>query len=126
MFSFLFFVAIMSAMLTGCSKDDDDSTTNMSTDLTGYWIRYSGDDLEEFGFFADGTCNYEETYDDGENMEYASGTYSIEGEKLTLKQKFDDGEEETWLYTIKSIEVKKKLVLIDEDGDICSYDYYKE
>ena len=124
MFSLLFFVAILGAVFTSCSSDDDgDDATK--TDLVGYWLHYDGDDLEEFGFFADGTCNYEETWDNGEEMEFAQGTYTVNGNKLTIKLTFGN-EKETWEYTIMSITSKKKLELIDEDGDLCTYEYYKQ
>lgn len=122
MLSLLFFFTIIGAVFTGCSSDDDDDATN-TTDLVGYWIHYDGDDMEELGFFADGTCNYEETYDD--EMEFGKGTYTVKGNKLTMKLTFGD-EKETWEYTIKSLTSKKKLVLEDEDGDTYSFDYYKK
>lgn len=118
----LLFVAFIGAVFTGCSKDDNDDSSD-TTSLVGYWIRYDGDDMEEFGFFADGTCNYEETYND--EMDFGKGTYTVKGNKLTMKLTFGD-EKETWVYTIKSLTSKKKLVLQDEDGDTYSYDYYKE
>ena len=123
MFSLLFLVAIIGAMFTGCSSDDDDDNTN--TDLVGYWIRYDGEDLTELGFFADGTCNYEETYDDGEDMDFGKGTYTVKGNKLTMNLTFND-EKEVWELTIKSLKSKKKLVLEDEDGDTYTFEYFKE
>lgn len=123
MFSFLFLVAIIGAMFTGCSSDDDDDNTNAN--LVGYWIRYDGEDLTELGFFADGTCNYEETYDDGEYMDFGKGTYTVKGNKLTMNITFND-EKEVWELTIKSLKNKKKLVLEDEDGDTYAFEYFKE
>ena len=123
MFSLLFLVAMIGAMFTGCSSDDDDDNTN--TDLVGYWIRYDGEDLTELGFFADGTCNYEETYDDGEDMDFGKGTYTVKGNKLTMNLTFND-EKEVWELTIKSLKSKKKLVLEDEDGDTYTFEYFKE
>lgn len=125
MFSLLFFVAIIGAMFTGCGSDDDDDATTNTADLVGFWLYYEGDDMAELGFFADGTCNYEQTYDDGEDMDFGKGTYTVKGNKLTMRLTFGD-ETETWEYTIKSLTSKKKLVLVDEDGDTYSFDYYKK
>lgn len=111
-------------MFVGCSSDDNDDAAN-TNDLVGYWIRYDGDDMEELGFFEDGTCNYEETYDDGEEMEFGKGTYALKGNKLIMKLTFGN-ETEVWKYTVKSLTNKKKLVLVDEDGDYYTFDYYKE
>lgn len=124
LFSLLFFIAIIGAVFVGCSSDDNDDAAN-TNDLVGYWIRYDGDDMEELGFFEDGTCNYEETYDDGEEMEFGKGTYALKGNKLTMKLTFGN-ETEVWEYTVKSLTNKKKLVLVDEDGDYYTFDYYKE
>ena len=58
-FSFLFFVAIMSAMLTGCSKDDDDDTANKQHDasLFGEWVANDGRKYvhDYYSFYSDGT-----------------------------------------------------------------------
>ena len=127
LFAFLFMAAVLGGVLVSCSSDDDGDGDGGSAkgDLVGYWIRYDGDDMEEFGLFEDGTCNYLETWDDGDEMETAEGTYSVNGNKLTLRLTFDD-EKETWEFTIKSVKKKKQLVLIDEDGDTYTYDYYKK
>ena len=117
--------AIVGALFTGCSSDDDNDEN-----LVGYWIRYeeNGQYLEEFGFFADGTCNYTEAFEpDDDNdedpfYEFAKGTYSVKGNKLTMRLTFG-AETETWTYTIKSVKSKNRLVLTDEDGDTYNYGY---
>ena len=60
MFSFLFLVAVMSAMFTACSKDDDDDVSNKQHDATlwGEWVatndgrKYVHD---YYSFYSDGT-----------------------------------------------------------------------
>ena len=125
LFSLMLLFAIVGALFTGCSSDDDNDEN-----LVGYWIRYeeNGQYLEEFGFFADVTCNYTEAFEpDDDNdedpfYEFAKGTYSVKDNKLTMRLTFGD-ETETWTYTIKSVKSKNRLVLTDEDGDTYNYGY---
>lgn len=117
MFSFLFFVAIMSAMFTGCSKDDDDAGFD-KTELLGYWSWES----EELELFADGTCYYAERT--AYTKTTAKGTFDVDGNKLTLRLVFDkDYDTDTLVYTIKSLEKKKRMVLADEDGYLFTFYY---
>lgn len=131
LFSLMFLFAMIGTMFTGCSSDDDDNDGN---ELVGYWLRYEDNDqyMEEFGFFADGTCNYTESYepdDDNDYLEpeyeFGEGTYTVKGNKLTMRLTFGD-ETETWTYTIKSIKSKKQLILKDDEGDTYTFDYYKK
>ena len=60
LFSLMFLFAIVGALFTGCSSDDDDNDgASGNENLVGFWIRYeeNGQYLEELGFFEDGTCN---------------------------------------------------------------------
>lgn len=131
LFSLMFLFAMVGTMFTGCSSDDDDNDGN---ELVGYWLRYEDNDqyMEEFGFFADGTCNYTESYepdDDNDNLEpeyeFGEGTYTVKGNKLIMRLTFGD-ETETWTYTIKSVKSKKHLILKDDEGDTYTFDYYKK
>ena len=127
LFSLMFLFAMVGTMFTGCSSDDDDNDGN---ELVGYWLRYEDNDqyMEEFGFFADGTCNYTESYepdDDNDNLEpeyeFGEGTYTVKGNKLIMRLTFGD-ETETWTYTIKSVKSKKQLILKDDEGDTYTFD----
>lgn len=132
LFAFLF--AFVGAVVVSCSSNDDEDSGSLSgnEDLVGYWIRYEDNDqlMEEIAFFADGTCNYEESYEPDDSsedseFEFAEGTYTVNEDKLRMKLKFND-ETEIWTYTIKSVVKNKKLVLTDEDGDSYTFDYFKK
>ena len=113
MFSFLFFVAIMSAMFTGCSKDDDGAGFD-KTELLGYW----SSETDEFELFADGTCYYAEL------TTTAKGTFVVDGDRLIFKLVWsDDHSTDILVYTIKSLEKQKRMVLADEDGDLFTFHY---
>lgn len=127
----MFLFAIVGALFTGCSSDDDDNDgASGNENLVGFWIRYeeNGQYLEELGFFEDGTCNYTEAFEPDEgndeepSYEFAKGTYNVKGNKLTMRFTFGD-ETETWTYTIKSIKSKSRLVVADEDGDTYTFGY---
>ena len=128
----MFLFTIVGALFTGCSSDNENNNEDSSSSesLVGYWIRYedNGQYLEELGLFADGTCNYTESFEpDDDNDEdpfykFAKGTYSVKGNKLTMRLTFGD-ETETWTYTIKSVKSKNRLVLTDEDGDTYNFGY---
>lgn len=101
-------------------------------DLVGFWIRYADNDqeMEELGFFSNGTCNYTYSYDPdygsyGSEYEFAKGTYTVNGNKLIMNLNFGD-ETEIWTFTIKSLISKDKLVITDEDGDTYTFDYLQE
>lgn len=130
----MFLFAIVGALFTGCSSDDDENEgASGNENLVGFWLRYedNGQYLEELGFFADGTCNYTESFmPDDDNDEYADydfgkGTYVVKGNKLTMKLKFGD-EYEVRTYTIKNLKAKKTLVLVDEEGSTRRFEYYLE
>lgn len=130
----MFIFAIVGALFTGCSSDDDENEgASGNENLVGFWLRYedNGQYLEELGFFADGTCNYTESFmPDDDNDEYADydfgkGTYVVKGNKLTMKLKFGD-EYEVRTYTIKNLKAKKTLVLVDEEGSTRRFEYYLE
>lgn len=134
LFSLMFLFAIVGALFTGCSSDDDENEgASGNENLVGFWLRYedNGQYLEELGFFADGTCNYTESFmPDNDNDEYADydfgkGTYVVKGNKLTMKLKFGD-EYEVRTYTIKNLKAKKTLVLVDEEGSTHRFEYYLE
>lgn len=128
----MFLFAIVGALFTSCSSNDDENEGASGNELVGYWLRYEDNDqyMEEYGFFADGTCNYTESYepdDDSDNLEpeyeFEEGTYTVKGNKLIMT--FGD-ETETWTYTFKSVKSKKQLILRDDEGDTYTYDYYKK
>ena len=130
----MFLFAIVGALFTGCSSNDDENEGASGNELVGYWLRYEDNDqyMEEYGFFADGTCNYTESYepdDDSDNLEpeyeFEEGTYTVKGNKLIMRLTFGD-ETETWTYTIKSVKSKKQLILKDDEGDTYTFDYYKK
>ena len=134
LFSLMFLFAIVGALFTGCSSfDDENEGASGNENLVGFWLRYedNGQYLEELGFFADGTCNYTESFmPDDDNDEYADydfgkGTYVVKGNKLTMKLKFGD-EYEVRTYTIKNLKAKKTLVLVDEEGSTRRFEYYLE
>lgn len=134
LFSLMFLFAIVGALFTGCSSDDDENEgASGNEDLVGFWLRYedNGQYSEELGFFADGTCNYTESFepDDGNDKdpyyEFAKGTYVVKGNKLIMKLTCGD-ETEVWTYTIKKLKAKNTLVLVDEEDDTYSFKYYLE
>lgn len=126
----MFLLFIVGTLFVGCSSDDDNDGASSNENLTGYWVRYEdgGQYLEELGFFADGTCNYTESFepddDSDENPEYefAKGVYSVNGNQLTMRLKFND-ETEMWKFTIKAFKDKDMLVLENEDGDVVTFGY---
>lgn len=126
----MFLLAVVGTLFVGCSSDDDNDGASSNESLTGYWVRYEDDGqyLEELGFFADGTCNYTESFepddDSDENPEYefAKGVYSVNGNQLTMRLKFND-ETEMWKFTIKAFKDKDMLVLENEDGDVVTFGY---
>lgn len=131
LFSLMFLFAIVGALFTGCSSDDDENEgASDNENLVGSWLRYEDNDqyLEEFVFFADGTCNHSESFmPDGDNDEYPSydfdrGTYVVKGNKLTMKMWSGD-ECEVWTYTIKNLKAKNTLVLTDEEGSTYTFNY---
>lgn len=126
----MFLLFIVGTLFVGCSSDDDNDGASSNESLTGYWVRYEdgGQYLEELGFFADGTCNYTESFepddDSDENPEYefAKGVYSVNGNQLSMRLKFND-ETEMWKFTIKAFKDKDMLVLENEDGDVVTFGY---
>ena len=134
LFSLMFLFAIVGALFTGCSSDDDENEgASGNENLVGSWLRYEDNDqyLEKLDFFADGTCNYSESFmpdDDNDEepfYEFGRGTYVVKGNKLTMKLKFGD-EYEVWTYTIKNLKAKNTLVLVDKDGSTHRFEYYLE
>ena len=131
LFSLMFLFAIVGALFTGCSSDDDENEgASGNENLVGSWLRYEDNDqyLEKLDFFADGTCNYSESFmPDGDNDEYPSydfgrGTYVVKGNKLTMKLMFGD-EYEVRTYTIKNLKAKNTLVLVDKEGSTHRFEY---
>ena len=118
---------VLGGVLVSCSSDDDgDGDGGYSkSDIVGCWVYSNGDDISKLELFEDGTCQTLETWDSGDDMDLGEGTYTVNGNKLTLRLTFDD-EKETWEYTIKTLKKKKQLVLVDEDGDTYTFDYYKK
>lgn len=121
--------AILMAILVGCSSEKEEQAQFDAKDLVGFWTYYSDEGtsdeaLHEFGFFADGTCNYTYSYESEDSYEYdfGKGVYSVLGNTLTTRMTFGD-ETEIWTYTIKSLKKKNKLVLIGEDGETEIYEY---
>lgn len=129
----MFLFAMVGALFTGCSSNDVEIEGASGNELVGYWVRYEDNDqyMEEFGFFADGTCNYTEAFEpDDDNdedpyYEFGKGTYVVKGNKLTMKLKFGD-ETEVWTYTIKNLKANNTLVLVDEEGYTYKFEYYLE
>lgn len=128
----LLFLFVLGLFFTSCSQDANDDEPSNQISLVGFWTRYADNDqyMEEFSFFNDGTCKYLESYepDDDNDAEpeydFGEGTYSIEGDKLTLRLYFND-ELEVWTYTIKSLKSKSELELQDEYGDSYIYSYFE-
>ena len=130
LFSLMFLLSVVGTLFVSCSSDDDNDGASSNENLTGYWVRYedNGQYLEEIGFFEDGTCNYTESFepddDSDEEPEYdfGKGVYSVNGNQLTMRLKFND-ETETWKFTIKAFKDKDMLVLENEDGDVVTFGY---
>ena len=131
LFSLMFLFAIVGALFAGCSSDDNNEDSASNENLVGFWCRSeeNGQYLEELWFFADGTCRYIESFEpddyNGKGPFYeldGEGMYSVKGNKLTMRLKFED-ETETRTYTIKSVKSKNYLVLIDEEGDSYTFGY---
>lgn len=128
--SLMFLFAIVGALFTGCSSDDDNESSSSNENLVGFWVRYedNGQYLEELGLFADGTCNYTEAFEPDEDndekpfYEFGEGTYVIKGNKLIMTLDFGD-ETEVWTYTIKSSKANRTLVLTDEEGSTYTFNY---
>lgn len=126
----MFLFAIVGALFTGCSSDDDNESSSSNENLVGFWVRYedNGQYLEELGLFADGTCNYTEVFEPDEDndekpfYEFGEGTYVIKGNKLIMTLDFGD-ETEVWTYTIKSSKANRTLVLTDEEGSTYTFNY---
>lgn len=127
----LFIAFVLGFFLAGCSQDKNDDQQMEDINITGFWTFYADNNqyMEEFSFLNDGTCKYYESYepDDDNNEEpysdFGEGTYTVEGDQLTLYLRFND-EVEIWRYTIKSLKSKKKLELMDEYGDVYEYSYF--
>ena len=66
--------------------------------IVGFWTFYTDNNqyMEEFSFFSNGTCKYYESYEpDDDNDEepysdFGEGTYTVEGDQLTLYLRFND------------------------------------
>lgn len=122
LFSLFFVVTIISAMLAGCSSNDDenDNYSNEAINLVGgTWVYLEDEEVyEKIEFYSDGTCLYQE-FENGELSDKGYGKYSIKGDKLVMILTFGD-ETEKWTYAIdtEAFDEGKLLVLIDEDGDI--------
>ena len=128
--SLMLFFAIVGALFTGCSSDDDNESSSSNENLVGFWIRYgdNGQYLEELGLFADGTCNYTEAFEpDDDNTEepfyeFGEGTYVIKDNKLIMTLDFGD-ETEVWTYIIQSSKANSTLVLTNEEGSTYTFNY---
>ena len=129
----MFLFAIVGALFTGCSSDDDDNDgAPNDKDLVGFWIRYENNEqyLEELGFFADGTCNYTELFDPDDDDEekafykFGKGTYVVKGNKLIMTLEFDD-ETEVLTYTIKYLKANGTLILTNEEGSSYTFENLK-
>lgn len=115
-------------MLTACGSDskDDDSDMPDNTDIksliVGEWHTEIGDgsDVSYFSFASNGRCEIMSVYiDDNLNteVEMGVGTYKINGNKLSIRVKWDDSdyyEEEGG--TIVSI-TRNRMVIKDSYGD---------
>lgn len=122
---------MVSTILVGCSSEDEEKVQFDVKDLVGFWILcpeegIPDDELNQFGFFEDGTCNYTYSYEgeDDYSYEFAKGVYTLQGNTLTTRLTTDDGTD-IWTFTIVSLIKKNRLVLKDEDGEIEVYEYYK-
>ena len=115
-------------MLTACGSDskDDDSDMPDNTDIksliVGEWHTEIGDgsDVSYFSFASNGRCEIMSVYIDDDlntEVEMGVGTYKINGNKLSIRVKWDDSdyyEEEGG--TIVSI-TKNRMVIKDSYGD---------
>lgn len=101
------FVSI--ALFSSCSKDDDDSSSNP---IVGTWYTevYG---YEEITYNADGTCTYRDYKSDKKTVSYSdSGTYSIDGNKLTI---WWNDESSAWTTTFS---INGNKMTTSEDGGI--------
>ena len=96
--------------LTSCGGEDDEPAP--TSGVVGTWrLNFStGYVLQTFG--ADGQFTFVEIFNSGDNNS-GYGTYSLNGNKLTMT--YDEDDKET--YTIISL-TAKKMILTDSDGDI--------
>ena len=82
----IFLMALIAATITfsACSSDDDDDKVSTSS-LVGKWYAEDEGYGCEFQFNADGTLTYIETMLDAPTSKVRdSGTYKLDGNKLTL------------------------------------------
>ena len=84
--SLLFGLFVCMSVLTSCSKDDDDSSSNS---IVGTWYTESEPkgylQVEEITYNSDGTCTYRRYKSDRTTInDTDSGTYKVEGNKLSI------------------------------------------
>lgn len=131
--SALALLAVISVIFAACSSDnkednnDGENGNGNDTEIYepkdfagGCWIFEQGEDKEKIVFNTDGTCTYY-SFIEGET-DNGIGTYTIFGNRLTMRLVFGD-EEETWKYTIKLFKKGSKLILVDSDGKTHNFTY---
>ena len=78
----LFGVLVSVVLFSSCSKDDDGGSSSNSIVGTWYTEAYS---YEEITYNSDGTCTYRRYKSDHTTIrDTDSGTYKVEGNKLTI------------------------------------------
>lgn len=126
-FAFLF--CTLTLGLTSCEKEDDDNG-GKSSDLIGYWLPVS----EEWELYIDGELydqGSEDYSDEDEGIRFDKdgdfywweaeanieteygGTYSYKNGKLKIHEEYDD---ETWIYTVKTLTSQKMVWEMTESG----------
>lgn len=125
-FSWIFMILLglsVSFSMSSCGDDDDDDDNgnnggNPKTEIVGKWQTYKimveSSDGENYGnelptgygytieFESDGTGNYKEMYN-GKVEESNTFTYSLDGNILTMTEKFSDGDVETSKSEVKKL-----------------------
>ncbi len=96
-FSTLLLLLVTMAMVaTSCKKDDDEA--NINSDLVGTWVGEEDDWREVFTFNKNGSVAFTYTDEYGTEKE----TWEWTATKNTITITFEDGETETYRYTISS------------------------
>lgn len=81
-FCLLFGVLVSVVLFSSCSKDDDGGSSSNPIVGTWYTEAYS---YEEITYNSDGTCTYRRYKSDHTTIrDTDSGTYKVEGNKLTI------------------------------------------
>lgn len=141
--SLLFIASALNFAFTGCSKEEDNSTTDYSVVIPGYWaadVSESEQKTLSFNSKGQGTIIFYDLVDNDWGI-MAFGTYTLneniitatydrvsvddENYKSTTWHGFTDGNAKTVKYTIVSCD-GKNLVIKNENGETSNYEKYKD